>query len=166
MASVKDYYPGDFWSDVKQTLAWLYARQNAAVTGWQANALATQTTSAQFAECSIISTPDFYSFAQTAIENIVIDPPPGIMADNLTGPDGFPINFSPQGLPQGNLLLNVLQNPSSQSVSGRCFSLLQAIANYRVDVFSSSDKFYYQSSSLLIDSGGGASTWSVGSVAA
>jgi len=169
MANVKDYYPGDFWNDLKQTLAWIYARQSAAVTGWQGNALATATTSAQFAECGLVSSLDFSTLigqGQTAMENIVIDPPGGVLTDNAAGPDGFPINFSPQGLPQGNILLNVLQNSASQTVSGRCFSLLQVIVNYRVDVFSRSDKFYYQGSSSLTSLGGGAASWSVANVAA
>ncbi len=166
MAKVSDYYPGDFWGDVKQTLAWIYSRQNAPIAGWQGNALATPTTSAQFAECGIVSTPDFSIFAQTALENIVIDLPVGVLPDASIGPDGFPINFSPQGLPQGNILLNTFQNSIAQTVSGRCFSLLQVLSNYRVDVFSRTDKFYYQGSSSLTDVGSGNATWSVSNVAA
>ncbi|HEV2178560.1 MAG TPA: hypothetical protein VGW33_15345 [Terriglobia bacterium] len=160
MASVAQYYPGDFWSDVKQTLAWLYSRQNAPIAGWQGDATGTMTT-AQFTECGIVSTPDFSTFPQTTVENIVIDPPPGVTADGAPGPDGFPINFSPQGLPQGNLLLNTFQNAGLQTVSGRCFSLLQAPAGYRVDVFARTDQFYYQGSSPLTSLGSGTATWSV-----
>src|SRR2546421_9845820 len=54
----------------------------------------------QFAECGFVSTPDLSTFAQAAAENIVIDPPAGVMPDSSAGPDGFPINFSPQGLPR------------------------------------------------------------------
>ncbi len=164
MAQVKDYYPGDYYGDLRATLAWLFARQNAPIAGWQGNALGTPTTQV-FEECGIVSTPDFSGFAQTAIENIVIDPPVGILPDNAKGPDGFPINFSPQGLPTGNILLNVFQSTVSQTVAGRCFSLLQPLANYRVDLFSRTDKFYYQGSSSLTSIGGGVATWSVSAVA-
>src|SRR5947208_593011 len=164
MASVKDYYPGDFWSDVKQSLAWLYSRQTAPVGGWQGNAVATATTPA-LAECGFVSTSDFTTLAQAVVENIVIDPPVGVMPASLAGPDGFPINFSPQGLPTGNVLLNTFQNTATQPVSGRCFSLLQAPANYRVDVFSRTDQFYYQGSSPLASLGGYAATWGPVSVA-
>ncbi len=172
MAQVSDYYPGDFWSDVKQTLAWLYARQNAPVTGWQGNAVATQITTAynkKFAQCGIVSTPDLAaitSTAQSQIENIVIDPPVGITPDNSIGPDGFPINFSPLGLPQGNILLNTFPNTTAQAVSGRCFNLINAASSYRVDVFSRTDLFYYQGSSSLTDQGSGVYTWSVASAQA
>ncbi|HEV2492150.1 MAG TPA: hypothetical protein VG204_03665 [Terriglobia bacterium] len=158
MASVKDYYSGDFWGDVKQSLAWLYSHQNASMGGWQANALATPTTPA-LAECGIVSTPDFSTLAQTAFENVVIDPPAGVLPDASAGPDSFPINFSPQGLPTGNIFLNVLTSAGSQAVSGRCFSLLQPAANYRVDVFARTDQFYYQGGSTLTDLGNGSATW-------
>ncbi len=168
MATVKDYYPGDFWADVKQTLNWIYSRQNAPVGGWQGNSLATPTTSAQFAECGILSTPVFDAITgagTTVIENIVLDPPPGVVADTSGGPDGFPINFSPIDLPGGNALLNTFQNSVSLTVLGRCFNLLQALANYRVDIFSRTDLFYYQGSSTLTDAGGGVATWTVAGVA-
>ncbi len=158
MASVRDYYPGDFWGDVKQSLAWLYSRQNASIGGWQANALATAT-APQLAECGIVSTPSFATFAVTPFENIVIDAPAGVAPDASAGPDGFPINFSPQGLPTGNVLLNAFANAASQPVSGRCFSLLQPVTGYRVDVFSRTDQFYYQGGSALTDLGAASATW-------
>ncbi len=168
MAKVSDYYPGDFWGDVKQTLAWLYSRQSAPVSGWQGNAVATPPNQAtQFVESGIVSTPDISTIPGvagvgfTAIENIVIDPPPGIAPDNSLGPDGFPINFSPQGLPQGNILLNVFWVTASQTMSGRCFSLLQPLGNYRVDVFTRTDQFYYKGGSSLAELGSGVATWSV-----
>lgn len=169
MAQIKDYYPGDFWGDVKQTLLWLYSRQNAPVGGWQGNALPTATASAQFAECGIVSTPGFSTLAQKAVENIVIDPPVGVTPDSSPGPDTFPINFSPHALPTGNILLNAFENTLGQSISGRCFSLLQPLGNYRVDVFVRTDQFYYQGSSPLSGAGSGSATWgpvSVGTGAA
>ncbi len=164
MAAVKDYYPGDFWGDIKQSLAWLYSRQNIPIGNWQGNALGTATTQ-QLEECGLVSTADLSTFAQSAVENIVIDPPAGVLPDTSTGPDGFPINFSPLGLPQGNALLNTFQSTGPILVQGRCFSLLQLIGNYRVDVFSRTDLFYYQGSSLL-GSASGNITWSLGGVAA
>src|SRR5205823_14071766 len=126
MASVKDYYPGDFWSDVKQSLDWLHSRQTAPVGGWRGSAAGTPPRQAtQFAQCGLVSIPDFSTFAQAAVENIVIDPPAGVTPDLAAGPDGFPINFSPQGLPSGNILLNPVQNPGPTGVSGRGSSLLQ-----------------------------------------
>src|SRR6266568_6496842 len=97
MPSVKEYYPGDFWGDMKQSLAWLYSRQNAPIGGWQGNALATPT-APQLAECGVVSTADLFSMPQAAVENIVIDPPAGVLPDSSPGPDGFPVNFSPAGL--------------------------------------------------------------------
>ncbi len=166
MAQVKDYYPGDFWSDVKQTLIWLYARQNAPIGGWLGNALLTPTSSGQFTECGIVSTGDFSTFAQQSVENIVLDPPAGVIPDSSSGPDGFPINFSPQALPTGSLLLNTFQNSTRQSVSGRCFSLLQPFGNYRVDAFARADVFYYQGSSPLASLGNGSAAWGPVSVGA
>ena len=157
--NVGGYYPGDFWSDLRQTLAWLYARQNAPIRGWQGNALLTPTGSAQFAECGIVSTPDFSTFPQIPLENIVLDPPPGVIADLSPGPDGFPINFSPQALPTGSLLLNTFENSARQNLTGRCFSLLQPFGNYRVDVFARTDVFYYQGSSPLASLGNGSAAW-------
>ena len=134
MASVKDYYPGDFWGDVKQSLTWLYSRQNAAIGGWQGAALATPT-APQLAECGIVAGADLFSMDQTLMENIVIDPPAGVLPDTSPGPDGFPINFSPVGLPTGNILLNMFQSNAWQAAAGRCFSLLQPVTSYRVDIF-------------------------------
>lgn len=162
---VKDYYPGDFWSDLRQSLAWLYSRQTGAVGGWQGNALPTET-APRFAECGLVSTPDLSGLAQAAVENIVLDLPAGVTPDSSAGPDGFPVNFSPQGLPNGNILLNTFWNRTTQGVSGRCFSLLQPLTSYRVDVFSRTDQFYYQGSSALTSLGGGAATWGAVSAAA
>jgi hypothetical protein len=158
MPQVKDYYPGDFWGDLWQSLAWLYARQGPPVSGWQGNALPAAT-SAQFVECGIVSTADLRAFAQSSAESIVIDQPVGTATESSGGPDGFPINFSPQGLPTGNVLLNTFENAVTQAVSGRCFSLQQALSGYRVDVFAKSDLFYYQGSSVLASVGGNSATW-------
>ena len=98
------------------------------------------------------------------MENIVLDAPPGILPDAQAGPDGFPINYSPIGLPQGNLFLNFIANPLNLSISGRCFNLLQAATGYRVDLFAKTDIFYYKGSSSLTDTGLGYAAWSVAGV--
>ncbi len=163
MPSVAQYYPGDFWGDLKQTLNWIYWRQSGPVGNWQASAAATPT-AAPLAECGIVSSADLSAFATAAVENIVIDAPAGVLPDATPGPDGFPINFSPRGLATGNVFVNTFQNTGAQTVTGRCFSLLQPAANYRVDVFARTDQFYYQASSGLTDAGGGVATWSVAPV--
>ncbi|HUY12395.1 MAG TPA: hypothetical protein VMX16_02040 [Terriglobia bacterium] len=160
MASLSQYYPGNFWSDVAQSLAWIHARQNPAAGNWQANAAPTATHPA-FAECGIDSIAAFSGLAQAPIENVVINPPPGVLPDSTPGPDGFPINYSPQGLPTGNILLNTFLNASQQSVTGSCFSLLQPPSYYRVDVFARTDQFYYQGSAFLNSTGPGQASWSV-----
>ncbi|MGH9431175.1 MAG: hypothetical protein ACRD3T_06505 [Terriglobia bacterium] len=160
MATVSQYYPGNFWSDVAQSLAWIYARQNPTAGNWQANVAPTQTQAA-FAECGIVSVPALSALAQTMMENIVINPPAGVLPDSTAGPDGFPINFSPQGLPSGNIFLNTFQNREQQTVTGSCFSLLQSPSYYRVDVFARTDSFYYQGSSSLSSAGAGQATWAV-----
>ncbi len=161
MALLSQYYPGNFWSDVAQSLARIYARQNPTAGNWQANAAPTATQPA-FAECGIDSVTAFSGFAQAPIENIVINPPAGVLPDSTPGPDGFPINFSPQGLSTGNIFLNTFQNTIQQSVMGSCYSLLQPLAYYRVDVFAHTDLFYYQGSSSLSSTGAGQAAWSVG----
>ena len=164
MASLSQYYPGNFWSDVAQSLTWIYGRQNPAAGNWQADATPTQTDPV-FAECGIVSVPALSSLAQAPLENIVINPPAGVLPDSTSGPDGFPINFSPQGLPTGNIFLNTFQNPSQQSVTGSCYSLLQPPAYYRVDVFARTDQFYYQGSATLNSSDPGQCSWSVANAA-
>jgi hypothetical protein len=160
MATVSQYYPGDFWTDVAKSLAWIYARQNPSSGNWQANAASTPTQTA-LAECGIVSVPALSALAQSAIENVVLNTPPGVSPDSTPGPDGFPINFSPLGLPSGNIFLNTFQNTETRTLTGSCLSLLRAISDYRIDVFSHTDAFYYQGSSSLTGTGVGQGTWSV-----
>jgi hypothetical protein len=164
MASVSQYYPGNFWSDVAQSLTWIYGRQSPSAGNWQANASPTPTMAA-FAECGIVSLASLSGMAQTTIENIIINPPAGVLPDSTAGPGGFPINFSPQGLPSGNIFLNTFQNSQQQTVTGNCYSLLKAPAYYRIDLFARTDAFYYQGSSGLSSTGAGQGTWSVADVA-
>src|SRR5207248_9546241 len=116
-------------------------------------------TAPQLAECGIVAGADLFSMDQTLVENIIIDPPAGVLPDTSPGPDGFPINFSPVGLPTGNILLNTFQSNAWQAAAGRCFSLLQPVTSYRVDIFCRSDQFYYQGSSLLTSVGADSATW-------
>ena len=67
MPRVSQYYPGDFYGDAAESLAWLYSRQLKLVNGWEANALETGfpvtslpgapcvPTTPPFIECGIVS---------------------------------------------------------------------------------------------------------------
>ena len=117
MPTVAQYYPGDFYGDVAQSLAWLYARQEKLVQGWEANAVETGfpatswpgapcvPTTPPFVECGIVSQNDLSKVAQTACESIAVVPPGILMlgADDQLGPDGCPIDLSPIPLPYGLL---------------------------------------------------------------
>jgi hypothetical protein len=126
LPNVAQYYPGDFQSDMAQTLTWLYSRQNVNIGNWNANALLTSlpvsnvpgaarvATTPALAECGLVSQADFSNLPVTTVENIVILPPPGWLFDESLGPDGFPLNFSPVALPTGNLLAPVIPLTSGQ----------------------------------------------------
>jgi hypothetical protein len=157
---VKDFWPGDFYRDFAQTLAWLIDRQNAPAGNWQANALATATTQPMW-QCGIVSSADLADCAQAAIENIVFDVPTGVVEDSISaGPDGFPINYSPVVLPGGQIFLNTFMLTAAITARGRCFSLLNPANQYRVDLFVCTDVWYYKGSAALSDLGGGMATWS------
>jgi len=157
--SVKDYWSGNFERDLKWVLAWLYSRQNAPWANWQGNARGTNTTPS-LGQCGIVSAADLSGFEQAAIENIVFDVPSGMTEDTTTGPDGFPINYSPTYLPRGYIFLNTFQHTETLTVTGRCLSLLEAADEYRVDFFVWTDQWYYKGSTSLVDAGGGTATWS------
>jgi hypothetical protein len=160
---VRDFWPGDYERDMRRTLEWLFARQNAPSGNWQANVLPTATSPALW-QCGIVSRADLTALDQTAIENIVFDLPPGVSADaGAAGPDGFPINYSPVALrsASGRIFLNTFVLAEAQTVRGRCLSLLDAAAQYRVDLFVRTDVWYYKGSSALTDEGGGEASWSV-----
>ncbi len=129
MAAVKDYYPGSYYADLNKAVAWLLARQTGPVGNWQANALLTagatpspQTPgqSSGFIECGLSSETNFITgqmvsgaqgtpFLYNQIENIVLQLPAGLYPDTQLGPDGYPINESPQPLGWGSLLVNSYQ---------------------------------------------------------
>jgi hypothetical protein len=128
MPTVSQYYPGDFYGDVGQSLAWLYARQEKLVQGWEANARETGfpvtsqpgapcvPTTPPFIECGIVSQNDLSQFAQTACESLAMIPPGILMLgmDDQLGPDGCPIDLSPISLPYGNLFPPVLPVTAAQ----------------------------------------------------
>ena len=189
MPNVSQYYPGDFYGDTAQSLAWLYAQQEKLVQGWEANALQTgfpQTslpgapcvpTTPPFIECGIVSQNNLGQFPQTACESIAVIPPGILMLgmDDQLGPDGYPIDLSPIGLPYGNLFPPVLPvtaaeisayfqqmysaNPNDSvingvtcpvlpglTVYGYLFNPQRAMTDYRIDLFAKTDIFYYQGS--------------------
>lgn len=187
MPTVQQYYPGDFYGDMRQTLDWLFSRQASQSGNWQAATNPTAfpvsaapgaplaATSPALEECGILSIEALSDFEQTVFENIFMVPPAGQPLDTTTGPDGFPVNYSPVGLTAGNLFVPVFPATSGQisaayqaavsaypngsticgtnypvlagmTVYGYVFNPLQPITNYRVDLFSVTDAFYYQSS--------------------
>jgi hypothetical protein len=189
MPRVSQYYPGDFYGDTAQSLEWLYSRQLKLVNGWEANALETGfpvtswpgapcvPTTPPFIECGIVSQNDLSKVPQTACESIAMVPPGILMLgmDDQLGPDGYPIDLSPIGLPFGNLFPPVLPvtsaqisayyqqmynaNPSGSVINGVTYPVLagltvygylfnpqQSMLNYRIDLFSKTDIFYYQGS--------------------
>jgi hypothetical protein len=129
MPNVSQYWPGNFWQAMNQSLAWLYGRQSSPSGNWIANALLTQgaTSSAitgepssGLIEGSLSSMTNFLTgltvsgaqetpFAMSQIESIVAALPPGLLADNQLGPDGYPVNESGVALAWGNLLVNSYQ---------------------------------------------------------
>jgi len=160
MPTVSQYYPGDFYGDVAQSLAWLYARQEKLVQGWDANAVETGfpatswpgapcvPTTPPFIECGIVSQNDLSQVAQTACESIAVVPPGILMlgADDQLGPDGCPIDLSPIPLPYGLLFPPVLpvtaaeisayyeqmvaDNPNGSVINGVTYPVLPGLTIY------------------------------------
>ncbi|HMD97334.1 MAG TPA: hypothetical protein VKM93_08435 [Terriglobia bacterium] len=140
MASVAQYYPGDFYGDTAATLAWLYGQQLPTAGIWQANANPTAypvsgapgallaPTSPALAECGIVSQQQFAGFTQTVVENIAFAPPAGWISDPTLGPDGFPVNYTPVTLPGGNLFNPVLQITSAE-IAGAYAAAVAAYPN-------------------------------------
>ena len=128
MPTVSQYYPGDLYGDAAESLEWLYSRQENSAAQWEANALETGfpltllpgapavPTAPPFIECGLYSENDLGTIAQTICESIAVQPPAivGLLPDDQLGPDGFPIDYSPIGLPWGNLLAGVLPVTSAQ----------------------------------------------------
>jgi hypothetical protein len=160
MAEVRDFYSGDLAGALAQELAWMQGQIKANVSPFAGAVLATET-SAAFVEGAVDSVADsFSSLAQDSWPNIVLDPVAGVSPDDQTGPDGFPVNYSPTPLLSGNLLINLFTLTAASDVSGRALNLTQAAPAYRVDVYSFSDLFYYQGSATIATYG----TWAVAGV--
>src|ERR1051326_1822204 len=119
MSEVQQYYPGDFYGDMQQTLTWLLSRQGGQSGNWQANVAPTSfpvssapgsllvPTSPALEECGVLSSEALTDFSQTVFENITMIPPAGQPLDTTPGPDGFPVNYGNAGLPAGNLFVPV-----------------------------------------------------------
>ena len=126
MPTVQDYYPGDFYSDMQQTLTWLLSRQSGQSGNWQANigptsfpassspGAALLPTSPALQESGLFSSEALTGFPQTVFENITIIPPAAQPLDTSTGPDGFPVNYGAAGLSSGNLFVPAFQVTSAQ----------------------------------------------------
>ena len=160
MAEVYNYYPGDLSAALDRAMTWMLSRQNANVSPFAGNAVATPTTPAFIEGAMDPASGTLSSFVQIPWPNIVLDPVFGISTDAQPGPDGFPINYSGTPLLSGNLLVNVLPLTATTNLTGRVLSLVLLASQYRVDVYSRTDVFYYQGSSAIAAD----NTWSVASV--
>jgi hypothetical protein len=159
--SVKDFWQGDLTGALERAMSWMLSRLNANVSPFAGEAVSTPTTPALIQGAMRSAQGTLADLAQESWPNIVLDPLAGVPLDDQSGPDGFPINYSPTPLPSGNLLVNVLPQTASGEVTGRVFNLPQPASAYRVDVYSCTDVFYYQgSSSIAADE-----TWRVANVA-
>jgi hypothetical protein len=130
MPNAQQYWPSNFLADMQQTLGWLLSRQSGNASGWQANvnpieypvsaepgaALIPATPPLQ--ECGILlempGDTTFDSFNQTIFENIVTLPAAGLLLDPTTGPDGFPVDFSPIPQSTGSLFCPPFNLASAQ----------------------------------------------------
>ncbi|HEV2349010.1 MAG TPA: hypothetical protein VG028_04090 [Terriglobia bacterium] len=149
MAEVYNYYPGDLATALDRAMTWMLSRQNANVSPFVGNAVATPTSPAFIEGAMDPASGTLDALNQVPWPNIVLDPVFGIAADLQAGPDGFPINYSATPLLSGNLLVNVLALTATTSLTGRVLNLVLPASQYRVDVYSRTDVFYYQGSSLI-----------------
>jgi hypothetical protein len=186
--SVRNYWSGgNFFSQLQQSLEWMYNQQSPVAGPWNGNADPTAfpastspgaplvPTSPALIECGIVYSPGTAALTQEALENIVMTPPSGQLYDTSQGPDGFPINESAYTVISGTLIIPVIPissgqisaqyaalnaayptgnticgtnyaNPDAFTMYGYVYGLKNPITDYRVDLFSVTDKFYYQSS--------------------
>ena len=137
MPNVSNYWPGNFWHAMNQSLAWLYGRQSSPAGNWLGDALLTQGATSVavteepasgLVECGLSSQINFLTgltvsgaqetpLAMSQIESIVAAMPPGLWADNQLGPDGYPVNESGLAFPWGNLLVNGYEVTSAMQQS-------------------------------------------------
>ncbi|HEV2425890.1 MAG TPA: hypothetical protein VGZ29_13760 [Terriglobia bacterium] len=158
MPSVQDYYPGDFYSDTQQSLAWLFSRQSGQSGNWQANVNPTAfpassspgaqlvSTTPMLEECGLQSTEDLSNSEQITFSSIAMVPPAGQPLDTNTGPDGFPVDYSSVTLPTGSLFVPVFPvsgqqisaayqaalaaNPNGESICGTTYPVLPGMTIY------------------------------------
>ena len=125
--TVRKYYAGgSFFSDLQQSLEWLYNQQSPQPGAWNGNADSTAfpasstpgaplvPTSPALIECGIVYSPGTFELAQTALENIVMVPLSGQVYDTSQGPDGFPINESAYTVISGSLIIPFISITSGQ----------------------------------------------------
>jgi hypothetical protein len=158
MPSVQSYYPGNFYSDLQQTLSWLLSRQSGQASNWQANVNPTEfpisatpgaplvPTTPALEECGVLSAEALTDFTQVTFENITLIPPAGQPLDTTTGPDGFPVNYSTVTLPTGSLFVPafpvtsqqisaayqaaVTANPNGSAICGTSYPVLPGMTVY------------------------------------
>ena len=158
MSSVQDYYPGDFYSDLQETLSWLFSRQSGQSGNWQANVNPTAfpaysapgaqllPTTPALQECGLLSVEELADFGQIDFENIAMIPPAGQPPDTTTGPDGFPVDCSAVTLSTGSLFVPVFPvtseqisaayqsalaaNPNGASICGTTYPVLSGMTIY------------------------------------
>lgn len=145
---------------LNRTLGWILSRLNANVSSFEGNAVEAQNDSLFIEGAMDAALGSLDDLPQVAQPNIVLDPLGLSDLDRTSGPDGFPINFSPQPVLGGNLLVNLLVPAKQGTVSGRVFNLVEPAASYRVDVYSRTDTFYFQGSSAIASD----NTWSLANV--
>jgi hypothetical protein len=125
--TVRNYYAGgSFFSDLQQSLQWLYNQQSPQPGAWNGNADPTEfpssaspgaplvATCPALIECGIVYSPGLASLTQVALENIVMVPPSGQAYDTSQGPDGFPINEAAYTVISGTLIIPVIPITSGQ----------------------------------------------------
>jgi hypothetical protein len=149
MAEVFNYFPGDLATALDRAMTWMLSRQNANVSPFVGNAVATPTSPELIEGAINPASGTLDSLNQVPFPNIVLDPVFGISLDAQAGPDGFPINYSATPLLSGNLLVNVLALTATTDLTGRVLNLVLPASQYRVDVYSSTDVFYFQGSSTI-----------------
>ncbi len=144
MANVQQYWPSNFLADMQATLQWLLSRQSGNASGWLANVNPIEFPISSepgaplvpavppLVECGILlempGEINFGDYNQTIFENITTLAPAGQLLDTTTGPDGFPVDFSPMSLPTGSLFCPPF-NLSSGQISAAYDSVVDAYPN-------------------------------------
>lgn len=114
-AAGSQYYPGDFTSQMEQSLTWLLARQGAPAGAWTA---AINSELAGFVAAAFVVDASLDDLPQTVFENII---------------------FSGGA----NFVTSTGSGDAPQTLAGWCYNLKPGTA-YRVDIYLKTDVFYYQ----------------------